>query len=219
MLIAIDGPAGAGKSSVARAVAAALGVRWLDTGAMYRAVALLVANAGADPRDERACASIARDARLDFDARGELSIDGDLAGQALRSRAVGSIVSLVAEHPAVRASMVAKQREFAAAWRGLVAEGRDMTSVVFPHADFKFYLGASSAERARRRAAQEQVLGDPVRVEEIRREIETRDAIDSSRACSPLVRVPDAFYVDTDVLSERAVIDTVLGRIRKAKRD
>jgi cytidylate kinase len=218
MLIAIDGPAGAGKSSVARAVAAALGLRWLDTGAMYRAVALLVARAGADPRDERACASIARDARLDFDARGELAIDGALAGQALRSREVGAIVSLVAEHPAVRASMVAKQREFAAAWGGLVAEGRDMTSVVFPHARHKFYLGASSAERARRRAAQERVLDDAARVEEIRREIETRDRIDSGRACSPLVRVPDAVYVDTDALSEHAVVDVVLARIRQVAR-
>lgn len=218
MLIAIDGPAGAGKSSVARAVAAALGIRWLDTGAMYRAVALLVARAGADPRDERACASVARDARLDFDARGQLAIDGDLAGQALRSREVGAIVSLVAEHPAVRESMVAKQRAFAAAWGGLVAEGRDMTSVVFPHAEHKFYLGASSAERARRRAAQEGVSDDPARVDEIQREIETRDRIDSTRACSPLVRVADAIYIDTDVLSERAVIDTVLARIRKGSR-
>jgi len=214
MLIAIDGPAGAGKSSVARAVAAALGVRWLDTGAMYRAVALLVARAGADPRDERACAAIAADARLDFDARGELSIDGHLAGRALRSREVGSIVSFVAEHPAVRASMVAKQRGFARAWKGLVAEGRDMTSVVFPDADHKFFLAASSAERARRRVAQENVLADPERVEEIRREIEQRDAIDTGRACSPLVRVPDAVYVDTDALSERAVIDTLLARIQ-----
>jgi cytidylate kinase len=214
MIIAIDGPAGAGKSSVARAAAAELQLRFLDTGSMYRAVALLVLRAGVSATDEAACAEIARRAALEFDLTGRLLLDGQLAGAALRSREVGAIVSRVAEHPPVRACMVEKQRALAHEWGGLVAEGRDMTTVVFPHAEHKFYLDASSRERARRRAAEEGVQADARQLAAIEREIEGRDRIDSTRACAPLRRCPEAVYIDTDGLSESAVIERVLARVR-----
>ena len=215
MIIALDGPAGAGKSTLARALARELGLFFLDTGAMYRAVTLTVLERGVAPEDEAACARIARELELDFDARGQVLYDGKPGEPLIRGPEVTRAVSLVAAHAGVRAAVVARQRAIAAAAErkggGVVAEGRDTTTVVFPDATHKFYLDASVAERARRRARQE---GKLARLDEIRAEIERRDRLDSSRAHAPLRVAVDAVRIDTDGLDEGQVLARLLGHVR-----
>lgn len=209
----MDGPAGAGKSTVARRVAEALGLTFLDTGAMYRAVTLAVLERRAGPDDADACAAVARDVALDFDEDGRVRIDGRSGEPEIRGAEVTDRVSVVAAHPGVRAAVVARQRELGARPPGVVAEGRDTTTVVFPDADHKFFLTATPAERARRRAAQE---GTPDAFERIRAGIERRDHLDSSRASSPLVQAPDAVRIDTDGLDVERTVAAVLAHVRGA---
>jgi len=211
MIIAIDGPAGAGKSTVARGVARELGLVFLDTGAMYRAVTLVVQRRGVDPARGEDCGRVARELTLSFDAAGHVLIDGEAGEPTIRGPEVTAVVSTVSAHPAVRKAVVRAQRALAAASPGLVAEGRDTTSVVFPDADHKFFLIATPKERARRRALE---LGTPGRVVEILAEIERRDALDSNRRDSPLVQVPDAIVVDTNGLDAQAVIERLLSVVR-----
>ena len=215
MIIALDGPAGVGKSTVARALARELGVFFLDTGAMYRSVTLVVLERGFSPEDEEACGAVARELALDFDAEGRIRIDGRPGEPRIRGPEVTRAVSLVAAHPAVRRAIVAEQRAIARRSRDLVAEGRDTTTVVFPEAQHKFYLWASVEERARRRALQEKT---PERLAEIRAEIERRDGHDSSRAHSPLTEAADAVRVDTDGLDVAGVVARILGHVRSARR-
>jgi cytidylate kinase len=195
MIIAIDGPAGAGKSTVAQALAERLGLDFLDTGAMYRAVTVTVLAKGVDPHDAGGCEAIADVTQLEFDDRGRMLVDGELAEPAIRSGEVSRAVSAVSAHPAVRERIVPLQRARARLGRGVVAEGRDTTTVVFPDADHKFFLIASSRERARRRAEQ---IGEPERLEEIMAAIDTRDHKDATRSESPLIQAPDAILIDTD---------------------
>jgi cytidylate kinase len=211
MIIAIDGPAAAGKSTVAKAVARELGLAFLDTGAMYRAVTLAVLEAGVDPLDERACARVAVALRMTFDADERVLVDGRPAEPAIRGDAVTQAVSLVSAHPLVRAAVVPLQRREAQRRGGLVAEGRDIGSVVFPDADFKFYLDASSEVRARRRAEE---IRAPERYGEILASIRTRDRLDTTRKDSPLVKAPGAIVIDTDDLDPSAVALEMLARIR-----
>jgi cytidylate kinase len=213
MIIAIDGPAAAGKSTVARAVAGGLGLTFLDTGAMYRAVTLEVLERGVDPHAEEACARVARSMRLSFDGD-EIRIDGRRGEPAIRGEAVTRAVSVVSAHPGVRAAMVPLQRIEAHRRGGVVAEGRDMASVVFPDADFKFYLDASAEERARRRASE---LGDPRRYEQILEDIRRRDHLDSTRKDSPLVKVPGAIVIETDGLEAVDAARLILERIRAGR--
>jgi len=192
MLIAIDGPAGAGKSTVARAVAEALGFTYLDSGAMYRCIALAELRGAADPL---ACA-------IGFDA-GAIVLDGeDVSGQ-IRTPQVSERASEVASRPEVRAKLVELQRELIAAG-DYVAEGRDIGTVVAPGAELKVYLTASPRERARRRAAE-----TGADAEQVLREQLQRDERDSTREHSPLMAAPDAVEVDTTGLT----IDEVVGRI------
>jgi cytidylate kinase len=193
--------------SVARRVAARLGLRFLDTGAMYRAVASEVLRRGLAPEDSESCARVASELDLDFDPQGRIWIDGRAGEPDIRSAAVDRVVSRVSGHAPERALVVERQRALARAWGGLVAEGRDMASVVFPEAQLKIYLTASSGERAMRRARQ---LGSPERAPEIRREIEQRDRLDTTRRCSPLLRVPEAVQLDTDGLPEEHLVERVL---------
>ncbi|MEW6072243.1 MAG: (d)CMP kinase [Planctomycetota bacterium] len=209
MIIALDGPAGSGKSTVAARLAEELGLAALDTGAMYRAVAWVVLARKIPPADGSACAAVAREVRLDFDEAGRISIDGAPGEPGIRGPAVTRCVSEVAAHEGVRAAIVARQREIAGRRRGIVAEGRDTTTVVFPDADHKFFLNATSRERARRRALQE---GAPARIGAIQREIERRDRLDSTRAIAPLRRAPEAIVIETDGLT----VDEVVARIRAA---
>jgi cytidylate kinase len=218
MIVALDGPAGAGKSTLARALARSLGLFFLDTGAMYRAVTLAVLERGLAPEDGAACAAVARGLALDFDAAGHVLLDGRPGEPAIRGPEVTRAVSLVAAHAGVRSAVVARQRAIAAAAGrdgrgGVVAEGRDTTTVVFPDATHKFYLSASVEERALRRARQENALE---RLSEIRAEIERRDRLDSSREHAPLRLAPDAQRIDTDGLGVEEVLERLLARVRGA---
>ncbi len=192
-VIAIDGPAGSGKSSVARALAAALGWSFLDTGAMYRAVTVEALRGGVDLDDEVAVGEIAEQARLTTLPR--VSVNGRDVEDEIRTDEVNVAVSKVAANPLVRAQMVRRQREFAAVQPlGTVVEGRDITTVVFPRASVKIFLTASLEERARRRG------------EEGEASVARRDDADSSREASPLRLAEDALVVDT---TQRRVEDVV----------
>ena len=213
MIIALDGPAGAGKSTVARRVAEELGLAFLDTGAMYRAVTLAALERDVHPSDAEACALLARTLRLDFAEDGSILIDGAPGEPDVRSRTVTLNVSAVSAHPGVREAIVAEQRAIAHRRGGVVAEGRDTTTVVFPEADFKFFLHASPAVRARRRARQEDA---PEREREILLDIERRDRLDRTRAHSPLVKAPDAIEIDADRLDAEEVVHAILAHVRAA---
>ena len=185
LVIAIDGPAGSGKSTVARAVAALLGWSFLDTGAMYRAVTWEALERGVDVHDAAAVAALAADVRLTTLPR--VTVNGRDVEDEIRSDGVNVAVSVVAANPDVRASMVERQREIAAAQPlGTVVEGRDITTVVFPHASVKIYLTASLEERARRRGGDEGEAS-----------VARRDEADSTRVASPLRQAEDALVLDT----------------------
>jgi CMP/dCMP kinase len=204
-IIAIDGPAGAGKSTVARALASRLGLEYLDTGAMYRAVTLAAMRRGIDTTDIDRVASMAEELNIDVGEHGVI-VDGFDATSEIRSQAVTTAVSAVAANSAVRAELVRRQRAWADERGGGVLEGRDIGSVVFPDADLKLYLTAAPRVRAERRVAE--AGGD---VDEIAAAIERRDRSDSSRTESPLVEADGSFVVDTTGLS----IDEVLERIEQ----
>lgn len=211
MIIAIDGPAGAGKSTVAQRVSAALGLTFLDTGAMYRAVTLAVLERGVHPSDARACTAVACELNLGFDREGRILIDGAVGEPDIRSSTVTLNVSAVSAHQGVREAVVDRQREIAKRSPGIVAEGRDTTTVVFPEADHKFFLNASADERARRRALQD---GTIERLAEVRDDIERRDRLDTTRAHSPLKQAPDAIAVEADGLAVHEVVERILKSIK-----
>ena len=199
MVIAIDGPAGAGKSTVARGLAETLGFTYLDSGAMYRSVALAALRAGADPDDAEACAAIARRARIELDGSCVL-LDGEEVSDAIRAAEVTAAASRVSVHPQVRRAMVEHQRELIADGR-FVAEGRDIGTVVSPEAALKVFLVATGEERARRRAAQ---TGESLT--EVRDAQAKRDARDRGREHSPLRAAPDAIELDSTGLDAETVI-------------
>ena len=196
-VIAIDGPSGAGKSTVAKAVAFRLGWAHLDTGSMYRAVTLEFLRRHLDLRDEAAVERALDEIDLRCGDSGRVCLGAEEVTEELRSREVEAQVSAVAAIPAVRRRMRDLQR--AQAKHGpLVVEGRDMTSVVFPDARWKFYVDATAAERARRRLGDFEMHGNRVPpLAEVQRDIERRDQLDSTREDSPLRRVEDAVYIDT----------------------
>ncbi len=195
-VIAIDGPAGSGKSSVARALASALGWSFLDTGAMYRAVTVAALDRGVEPADAPAVAALARAATIETLPR--VVIDGRDVEDEIRTARVNEAVSIVAANPEVRAQMVERQRAFADRQpRGTVVEGRDITTVVFPNATVKVFLIASLEERARRRG------------EEGAASVARRDEADVSREASPLRQAPDALVLDTTGRSVEEVVEEI----------
>jgi|YNPNPStandDraft_1061719.scaffolds.fasta_scaffold10769_3 cytidylate kinase len=217
-IIAIDGPAGAGKSTVAKSVADALGFVYIDTGAMYRAVALLAMEAGIPVGDEQQIAALANKISLCFvrcDHSQRLMADGRDVSEAIRSPQVSRLSSAVSSIAGVRRRMVELQRKMGAGGN-VVMEGRDIGTVVFPDALVKVFLTASVNERARRRAEQLKNIGVEADFEQIASEIRERDLRDSSRADSPLKKAPDAILLETDNLTEEQVVETVLA-IYKAK--
>lgn len=217
MVITIDGPAGTGKSSVALGVADRLGFGLLDTGAMYRAVALEALRRKAPLSDARELAFIARHARIEFDWSAhppEVILNGEPVSHLLRSGETSQAASHVAVVPAVRELLVARQREFAIARGDIVTEGRDQGTIVFPDAQFKFYLDATPAERAKRRIAQLRLRGEIHDFNEVLNEIIERDQRDSSRSVGPLTIPQGAHVIDTTSLGQDQVIDQIVAAVR-----
>ncbi|MHB1854604.1 MAG: (d)CMP kinase [Acidimicrobiales bacterium] len=199
-VVAIDGPGGAGKSTVARRLAARAGLAHLDTGAMYRALTWAVLDAGIDPADAEAITSLSREARLELaDGAREVTIDGRDVTVAIRGPEVSAAVSAVSAHPGVREEMVRRQRQWVADRGGAVVEGRDIGSVVFPGARLKVYLTASEEERIRRRRGEA--------------DLARRDRLDSTRAASPLTVADGSVVIDTTDLGVEEIVDRLMSAL------
>lgn len=211
MIIAIDGPSGAGKSTVARQLAQRLDAAFLDTGAMYRAVTRACLDRGLARGDAEGCTECAQALAFGAGEDRTLRIDGAAPGPSLRTDEVTRAVSEVSAHAGVREVVVAAQRRLAAEFGDVVAEGRDMTTAVFPHAEHRIYLDASAGERARRRAAE---LGRGADVAEIEADIRRRDDHDMSREVAPLVRTPEQTLVQTDGLTIEQVVERLMAIVR-----
>jgi cytidylate kinase len=203
-VIAIDGPVGSGKSTVAKAVAARLDLPYMESGAMYRVVALAGVRRGLDPEADGAAESYTDlAAGIDMEVGDRVLLDGDDVTGDLRSKEVGRAVSAVAAMAGVRTELVRRQREWAAEHGGCVMEGRDIGSVVFPEADVKIFLTASAGERARRRA-----------LDETADDLARRDLVDSTRAVSPLIVPPGAVVVDTTARPIDDIVDEIVGMLK-----
>lgn len=211
LIIAIDGPAGSGKSTVAKTVAEWMKLPYIDTGAMYRAVAYLALQNGVDFEDEAAVTQIAQDARIDFACRTDrnrLCLNDEPLGPEIRTPEVSQGASKVSTIPEVRTALTERQRELGHEY-GCVMEGRDIGTVVFPDAQVKVFLTASPDERIRRRTEELGAKGEDVDRDEVRAQIEERDKRDSERDHAPLKPAPDAHHLSTDGLT----IDEVVERI------
>jgi cytidylate kinase len=218
VVIAIDGPAGTGKSSVARGLARALGTRYLDTGAMYRIVTLAVLRAGADLTDTPAVESATADVPLSvgYDPDEDRAyLDAEDVSAEIRGDAVTKAVSAVSAVPAVRARLVGLQRELAVGPGGVVVEGRDIGTVVLPDADVKIFLTASAEQRAQRRNEQNIANGHGDDYGAVLADVQRRDHLDSTRAVSPLRAADDALVVDTSDMSESEVIAHLVELVRQ----
>jgi cytidylate kinase len=213
VIVAIDGPAGAGKSSVARSVAERLGFSYLDTGAMYRAVALACLERGLGPGDPEAVERMARE--LDVRMEGERVFIGPRdVSERIRAPEVTAVVSDISALAGVRTALAAHQRRMAES-QDVVMEGRDIGTVVFPDADVKVFLTASAEERARRRAHQEGHAPDESTLARIRASIERRDSADESRAQSPMIRASDAILLDSTGLTFDEVVEAMVALVEE----
>lgn len=214
--IAIDGPAGAGKSTVAKEVAKKLNFLYIDTGAIYRAVTLAALNRNIDLKDEKSLTALAKNMKIEMvpDSKKLFRIyaEGrDISGE-IRKPEVSRNVSLVAKIPAVRENLLQKQRDMARAG-GVIMEGRDIGTTVLPEADFKFFLTASPKERARRRYEELVAAGYQVDKETLLEEIKERDRIDSTREIAPLMPAPDAIIIDCSQMSVEQVVDHIVSKV------
>ncbi len=223
MIIAIDGPAGSGKSTTARGVARRLGYLYLDTGAMYRAVALAFVRAEAALTTEAARALLGA-VRIDVRYAGEVmrvDLDGEDVTEHVRTQAVGRVASQVSALVPVREKMVETQRRIAreqvAQGRGVVLDGRDIGTVVFPEADLKIFMGADPRERARRRQAELSARGEAASLEAVQREIEQRDRTDRERAIAPLKKAADAVELDTTCRTIDEQVQFVINHVRRER--
>jgi CMP/dCMP kinase len=222
MIVAIDGPAASGKSTVARALARRLGMGYLDTGAMYRSVAWLALRDGVSVEDETALVELAKAHPVSFVVGPEspwpkVVVDGQDITGAIRTPEVDTAVSPVSRMPHVRRIMVDEQRALAGGGSDWVVEGRDIGTVVFPGAEVKVFITASAEERARRRAADERAAGLMPSVDDTQARIEARDHYDSSREASPLVAADDAQLIDTTGISVEQVVDAIVALTDEAR--
>lgn len=208
MVIAIDGPAGSGKSTIARAVASRLGVGYLDTGAMYRSIAFAILERGIDPGDPDSVSDVAGSIDIIIES-GRVCVDGVDATSEIRGSDVSNAVSVVAANPEVRTVLVKRQRQWAADHDGGVLEGRDIGTVVFPDATLKVYLTARPDVRAARRSNQI----EEVSVEAAAGDIARRDFLDSTREVSPLSQASDAVTIDTSDFGIDEVVDKIIALI------
>jgi CMP/dCMP kinase len=216
VIIAIDGPSGAGKGTVARAVASQLGYRHVDSGAMYRAVAWKALRDGVPLDREPLVAALARESAIDI-ATSHVIVDGRDVTRAIRTPEIDRAAAAVARLPSVRAVLVERQRAMGE-HRAIVMEGRDIGTVVFPDADVKIYLDASPEERARRRASDPAHSGGPVAFAEVATLLTERDRSDRTRAASPLYAAADAVVIDTTGKGVEAVVAEVLAVIEEKRR-
>jgi len=221
--IAIDGPAGAGKSSVAKEVARRLGLVYLDTGAMYRAITLKALNEGVDVNDGQMLSHLTKNCKLevvyDDNLGNRIVMDGDDITEEIRAPRVNQKVSMVAKSPEVRKELVHLQRAIAKKTGGIIMEGRDIGTNVLTGAPFKFFLSADVEERARRRWLEMKEKNVEVPFEELLEEIAMRDRIDQEREDDPLRAAPDACVIDTTAFSFEEVVQKLLEMIRSATRD
>jgi cytidylate kinase len=213
LIIAIDGPSGAGKGTVARTIAQRLSFHHIDTGAMYRAVGWKAQHARVPLDDEAAVAALAERAEIVVE-NGRVSIDGHDVTQAIRTAEIDGVAAAVARLPRVRAALVARQRAMADRG-GVVMEGRDIGTVVFPDADVKIYLDASAEERARRRLNDPAHSGGQAGAVAVAESIQARDQSDTTRAVSPLTLAPDAVRIDTTGMPVDAVVQSVIALINR----
>ena len=210
-VLTIDGPSGAGKGTISRAVAKKLEWHYLDSGSIYRSLAIAVVAAGIDLQDQAAVVEVAKAMLLEFECNEELTVklNGRDVTAELGLESTGHAASVVAAWPAVRQALLQKQKDFRQP-PGLVADGRDMGTVVFPDADFKVFLTASASERAKRRYKQLKEKGIDASLSKISQEIEQRDLRDQQRKTAPLMMAADAYRIDSSVMSIEQVIEEVV---------
>lgn len=213
MVIGIDGPAGSGKGTITKKVAEILGLVNIDTGAMYRCVALSVLRNGLNIDDTDRIIELSKKINIKFDEARNVFLDNEDVSKEIRSKEVSSIVSQISSIVEVREEMVKQQRKLAEGLN-VIMEGRDITTVVFPNADYKFYLDASVEERAKRRFLQNEEAGIEMSLEEIKENIEKRDYNDMHKEVGSLMRTDDQIYIDSTNMSIDEVVDFIVKTVR-----
>ena len=214
MIIAIDGPSASGKSTTAKGVAERLGITHLDTGAMYRATTYGIIESGIDLNDVQSIHEFLKNMALQFDSFNHIWINGENVSKKIRTNKISSSVSAVSAVPAVRSKMVEIQRSIAKG-KDCVLEGRDIGTVVFPNADFKFFLIADILVRAKRRLKDLEKIGEESTLKDLISDIEKRDVLDSSRDVSPLVQAKDAIAINTSNLTINEQVEKIVQIINK----
>ncbi|WP_457643271.1 (d)CMP kinase [Persephonella sp.] len=218
MIIAIDGPAGSGKSTIAKMLAKKLGFTYIDTGAMYRAVALKVKNSGIDPDSEKDVVELMKKTNiqlLNSDGSVKVLLDGKDVSNLIRTEEIGKTASQIARHPQVRKVLVQMQREMGKKAVNAVIEGRDTGTVIFPDADLKIFLTASPEERAERRYRELKEKGLNVTYQQILKEVKERDYLDETRKDSPLRPADDAVVIDTTGKTLQQVFEEILALVNR----
>ncbi len=216
LTIAMDGPAGSGKSTIAQRLADKLGYLYLNSGSMYRAMTLLSIRKGVSPADVPTLIELAKNCRIDFTDNGRITLlDSEDITDALRTPEIERLIPDIAKIPEVRRKLVKQQRRIGEKG-GIIIEGRDVTTVVFPDADVKFYINAPVEERARRRLAEHQGKGVETTLEQVEADIRIRDQMDRSREHSPLQTAEDAIVVNTTNMTINQVVNFVLNRVRES---